>query len=228
MGMDEMLLLANGLLKGNVKVTRPMPLQPKDWMSIRSAIHEVVESRHLNDLADKKLANFDYDSFFAASDSLLDFGEIIWFTQSRQWPSNLHEGYLWLVGTLQSLTVIRDASVQFSKCLGVVKIEPADRLFAIANELRVAAIGHPSNHSRNQISGATFLTRTMSKPGVFEIGTYLDNGKFLTRKIDMASLIADVELGATIYMRHCYNALIHSEIFKTPNLQCFDDVEINK
>jgi hypothetical protein len=205
-----------------------VPRRPEGWLEIRTAILDVVKWQHLNDLAINELAIFDYDRFFAASDSLLDFGEIVWFAKTRNWPSDLHEGYLWLVGTLQSLTVLRDAAVQFSKCLGVEKIEYADALIAEANELRIAAIGHPTSHKRNRLPGATFLTRTMTRPGLFEIGTYPDGGRFVSRKIDMQSLIAHAEHATTIYMRHCYNALVRMEIFDTPDWQYSDDAGIDK
>jgi hypothetical protein len=203
-------------------------LRPEGWLEIRTAILDVVKWRHLNDLAINELADFDYDGFFAASDSLLDFGEIIWFSRTRRWPSDLHEGYLWLVGTLQSLTVLRDATIQFSRCLGVEKIGRADALFAGANELRIAAIGHPTSHKRNRLPGATFLTRTMTRPGLFKIGTYPDNGRFVSREIDIKSLIGDAELAATFYMRHCYNALVRMEIFDTPDWQSFDEAGLDK
>jgi Protein of unknown function (DUF2442) len=225
---DELILSAGRPLMEEELKSDSTSRRPEGWLEIRTEILDVVKWRHLNDLAINELADFDYDSFFAASDSLLDFGEIIWFARTRNWPSDLHEGYLWLVGTLQSLTVLRDATIQFSKCLGVENIECADVLFAEANELRIAAIGHPTSHKRNRVPGATFLTRTMKRPGLFEIGTYPNNGRFISRSIDMHSLIANTEHASTIYMRHCHNALARIEIFDTPNWQCFHGDGINK
>ena len=186
-----------------------------NWGWLRAEIQSAVKFGHLNALHDGCVSGFDWDKFFAAGDTLCDFGDMLYVAKVGKWPSTIAEGHLRMCGVLQSLIVIRDACWQFSRCLGVEKISSADARFEKVAEIRNAAIGHPCNHQRTKIRGETFLTRTMLSPGVFEIGTYETGKRFIDRSVDTPLLIHETEQATLAYMQRSFNAAIEDERFLT-------------
>ena len=155
---------------------------------LRTAIHDRVGRAHWFDVP---VAGFDYNSFFAATDALLDVSELLIAARQSVWPANDSEAKIWLYGTLQALIVQQEARIQLLECFCLTCDPEAKRCFDIINDFRIRVAGHPHNHRRWKglsAKGVTFLSHRIG-PTVFNIGTYPDVGDYKTQAVDVARLL---------------------------------------
>ncbi|MEX0852040.1 MAG: hypothetical protein WD036_01965 [Bauldia sp.] len=140
---------------------------------------------------------FGFEKFFAATDAILDAQHALFAAERHKWPQDSSEKSLWLYGALQALAIERDGVAAVLECFGV---DPTafrnDTRYA--NEIRVRVAGHPSNHRRKHLAvkGVTFVSRLPRDGGQFVIGTYPDEGQYLSTELDVVELIKRQSLSA--------------------------------
>ncbi len=161
--------------------------QPIDY---RSMIHKVVsDGRNFGESA----ANFDYDRFYAATDTLLDVGSLLYVAEKYQWPHDETIGELWMYGALQALAVQQDAVRQLLECFKLSIHTDAKPIFDEVRDLRIAAVGHPQDHQNRNLNykGCTFLSHREHGPRTkFNIATLENFTSFIPRTIDVPKLVS--------------------------------------
>ncbi len=184
-----------------LSIGMPLPLERKTdeyviegahcLLDYRSRIHERVIATYEH--GRRYVVGLDYDRFFAATDTLLDVGNILHVAKSMRWPKDETTGQLWMYGALQALIVEQDACGQLLGCFGVESHPNASLTFGEIRELRVAAVGHPASHIRKTqiFPGCTYLAhREHGSLTRFNIVTLHDFKKSVHRVVDILALIA--------------------------------------
>lgn len=158
-------------------------------INYRGMIHEEV---HRGYRFGSPITDFDYDRYFAASDSLLDVENMLVMAERTEWPANEYLGQLQMYGVLQALAVQNQATLQVLKCFGRREFFSQKDVLDEIKELRIAVAGHPSDHNKShlRIKGCTFLGhRSFESRTRFTIVSYQDFKKFVHREVDVIALI---------------------------------------
>jgi hypothetical protein len=156
----------------------------------RSLIHRRVEPTYRGYIP--RRANFDYDQFFAATDTLLDVQNILHIAECEIWPESQSVGQLWMYGAMQALAVQQGAAKQLLVCFGLQFHPDAIEALKEINELRVSAVGHPQSHIHKNLEtkGCTYLAhRAHGSKSRFNIATLVNFRKFKHRTLDIPELV---------------------------------------
>lgn len=160
-------------------------------LDYRSKIHGLVSEYYNHG---NPTCAFDFDRFFAATDSLLDVGNILYMAEVSEWPANETIGQLWMYGVLQALAIQRQATRQLLRCFGQKRLFYFEEEIRRINEIRVTVAGHPSNHNGKhlEVKGCTFLGhRAFGSRTSFTAVTYQDFKKTVHREINLPKLIGE-------------------------------------
>lgn len=186
---------------GYLSAGRPLP---KDWekseyfvegaactLDYRSRIHDRIDLTWEG--GRRFRPEFDYDRFYAATDTLLDVANILHAAANSIWPRDVCAGQLWMYGAMQALAVQQSAAKQLLTCFDITKFSIGSDVLAEVNELRIAAVGHPANHDSKRLSvkGCTFLShREHGSRTKFKLVSLRNFNKSVYRTIDVPELIA--------------------------------------
>ena len=184
----------------------------------RSLIHAKV--RETYEFGARYVRDFDYDRFFAATDTLLDVGNILHSARVSKWPSDEVIGQLWMYGVLQALAVQQQAMRQLLRCFGLNQSDTLQEVLAHINELRIAVAGHPSDHNKNSLQhkGCTFLShREHGSRTKFGVVTYKDFVKWSERTLDLPKLIDQQRIAIECILAHAWNLIQHDPKFDRSN-----------
>jgi uncharacterized protein YhfF len=188
----------------------------------RSLIHERVSLTY--ELGRRYLKEFDYDRFFAATDTLQDVGDILHVAKTARWPSDETIGYLWMYGVLQALVVEQEATYQLMQCFKISKHASIEQLLKPIRDLRVSAVGHPSKHDSTDIKGCTFLShRDFSSRSKFRIVTLQNFDNWVHQTVDVLNLIASQRSALNSYLRSVWCAVKHNPVYDKPVSFSFGD-----
>jgi hypothetical protein len=190
-------------------------------LDYRSVIHGLIRETYGG--GQRQIQDFDYDKFFAATDTLFDVGEMLYMAEACEWPSNESLGKLQMYGVFQALAVQQQAVRQLMKCFGYKDIlASADQLASI-NEYRIAVAGHPSDHTQNrhQMKGCSFLGHRVSgSRHRFNFVTYENFQKSHIREVDVIDLIKKQKIAIELNL-----ALIWKQIKDDPKYHENSSVE---
>ena len=193
-----------------------------DRADYRSLIHQRINQTYEN--GRQYLKEFDYDRFIAAADTLLDVENILHVARTARWPKDETTGYLWMYGALQALAVEQYATHQLMKCFNVAKQEIIEDALRPIRDLRVSAVGHPSEHKSTKIKGCTYLGhRDFSSRSKFKIVTLHEFKKSVIETVDVLDLIATQSSALTNYLRSVWCAVKDNPIYDTPVSFTFGD-----
>jgi hypothetical protein len=161
-------------------------------LNYRAMILERIQKTYRQ--GSRELAGFDYDNFFAATDTLLDVENILFVAESSEWPSDDYVAQLWMYGAMQAIAVQQEAMWQLIDCFELKSTMPieAEKKLEEINDLRVCAVGHPHNHThkKRQFKGCTFLShRENSEGSSFAVVTLDGFNKSVFRAIEVQKLI---------------------------------------
>ena len=183
----------------------------------RSLIHKAVaDGRSFGQPID----DFDYDLFFAATDTLLDVGSLLHVAEYYPWPIDVTTGQLWLYGALQALSVQQDAMEQLLKCFNILIHPDAIEPLREITELRIAAVGHPQHHKSKKLKykGCTWLAKRQSgSRTIFHIATLRDFKDFVQRAIDVPKLIARQQIAIQICLAQAWTKIECDPRFGMPS-----------
>jgi len=168
----------------------------------RSMLHDVI-SREFN--IEERDPSFDYHAFFASTDAVLDAQEALAIIERQTWPSEIGERYLWLYGSLQAITIIREGVIQLCSCFRA-SAEVFKRNTKRARDLRVMLAGHPAQHD-SPIPGASFLVRSVQPAGNFKYGTFPATGNYIHGDIDVVKEAVEFELQVNAALGAIWNGL---------------------
>jgi hypothetical protein len=193
------------------------PIERDDTTIYKGARHTldyrslILERIHLTyEFGVAHLEDFDYDRLFAATDSLFDAGEILFIAKSKSWPKDELVAKLWMYGVLQALAVQQDAAEQLMKCFGLKGLTEESDVLENIKELRIAAVGHPSEHNKKRLKykGCTFLShRVLGQLHQFRIVTYIDFKKSLERIIDVPELVEKQQVALALNLVKVWNMI---------------------
>jgi uncharacterized protein YhfF len=193
-----------------------------DAADYRSLIHQRI--CQVYEHGRRYLKEFDYDRFFAATDSLLDVGNIIYRARTARWPRDETTGYLWMYGALQALIVEQDATYQLMNCFKIGKRKPQEDSLRQIRDLRVSAVGHPSEHKSTNIKGCTYLGhRDFSSRSKFKIVTLREFDKSVIQTVDVLDLIDTQRSELKEYLRSVWCLIKDDPIYDTPVSFSFGD-----
>lgn len=169
----------------------------------RSLIHDELWRRERSDAP-----QFDWDSFFAATDTLLDVENILYTAEHEAWPSSAELGKLWMYGVLQALAVQQDATEQLLGCFGLTHHPIGEPALKEIRDLRISVVGHPQNHRNKRIrfQGCTFLSHAESLTR-FKVGTYANFKTFVPRTFDVLQLINRQQLAIQMSLCQVWNMI---------------------
>ncbi len=165
-------------------------------------------------------SSFKYDQFFAATDALFDVGDILHRAETGKWPADEVLGKLWLYGVLQALAVQQSAMKQILDCFSLPQLECTKTELKKINELRIAAVGHPHNHSDKYLSikGNTYLShRSHGSLTRFKIATYPQEGGHVVREFDVRELTVKQAIAINANLAQAWNAVKDNPEFDRPD-----------
>jgi hypothetical protein len=189
-----------------------------DDADYRSLIHKRVHDSY--GFGRRYNPNFDYDRFFAATDTLLDVGNILHVAKIGRWPASETVGQLWMYGVLQALVVQQDATFQLMQCFGIAKEKDVQVDLNEVRDLRTATSGHPSSHvhENNRIKGCTYLShRDHASRTKFHVVTLRDFNKAVHRSFDLLELIPKQRKALDAYLQRVWCAVKDDEAFCVPD-----------
>jgi hypothetical protein len=180
----------------------------------------ILERIHLTyEFGAAYLKGFDYDRLFAATDTLFDVGEILFVANQNSWPKDDLVAKLWMYGALQALSVQQDAAEQLMQCFGFKGLTQALNILSDIQEIRIAAVGHPSNHKKKslKLKGCTFLShREHGSLYKFKIVTYKDFNKSVERIIDVPALIEKQQVALALNLVIVWNKIKDDRKYDRP------------
>lgn len=184
----------------------------------RSLIHERVE--RARDFREQPPI-FEYNNFFAATDTMLDVFGLLEVAEKGIWPTSETVGRLWMYGALQALVVQQDAAKQLLACFKLSSHPEADVVYDEIRDLRISAVGHPQNHTNAKLvyKGSTFLAQQnpSCSRSQFHVGTFVNPKGYVHRTIDVPELVARQRNAIQLDFEQAWNAAKADPKFDVPN-----------